>query len=146
MCIKLKSGSRSLEGIKVLSGLAKAFTIVLFVLIYRGVKQLRRKRLQKKAEINDCWVCEHCLVENPNDQDVCHYCGKKRFESEMIIDTQSVDSEQGESMNDEKKCLKCELCGKETEELKNAMIKDEMGIRYRDVCNDCYLKYDAKKK
>lgn len=40
----------------------------------------------------------------------------------------------------------CQLCGKNFEHLTYCMIKDAMGTRYRNVCDDCIQKHNATKQ
>ena len=40
----------------------------------------------------------------------------------------------------------CQLCGKNFEHLTYCMIKDAMGTRYRNICDDCIQKHNATKQ
>lgn len=39
---------------------------------------------------------------------------------------------------------KCELCNRRYPQLTYCVIKDDMGTRYRNICDDCIQKYNAK--
>lgn len=40
----------------------------------------------------------------------------------------------------------CQLCNGYFDHLTYCVIKDDMGTRYRNICNNCIQKYNAKKK
>ncbi len=40
--------------------------------------------------------------------------------------------------------FKCDMCGCECEKITYAKIDDEMGTRYRDICDKCMERYNAK--
>ena len=41
---------------------------------------------------------------------------------------------------------KCELCGGYFEHLTHCQIKDDFGTRFRNICDDCIVKHNAKPK
>ena len=41
---------------------------------------------------------------------------------------------------------KCELCGGYYEHLTHCQIKDDFGTRFRNICDDCIVKHNAKPK
>ena len=41
---------------------------------------------------------------------------------------------------------KCDMCDKENTEVSRCKIVDELGTRYRNLCNDCIEKYNATKE
>ena len=41
---------------------------------------------------------------------------------------------------------KCQMCDKENVMITTAVIVDDLGTRYRNVCDDCFEKYNCKPK
>ncbi len=59
---------------------------------------------------------------------------KDEEKEEVAVDVEKADG------------LKCELCGKHFERLVYCKIKDDMGTRYRNICNGCAEKHHAEKQ
>ena len=43
-----------------------------------------------------------------------------------------------------KRIGKCQMCDADNVMISSAVIVDDMGMRYRNVCNECYEKYNCK--
>lgn len=41
---------------------------------------------------------------------------------------------------------KCQMCGRENVMIRSAKIVDNLGTRYRDICVDCFEKYNAEQE
>ena len=68
----------------------------------------------------------------------CPMCGSS---NKFLVNNEPNIIQTKESI-DEKKEI-CELCEKPTDELKLCVIKDSLGTRYRRLCNECIIKYNA---
>ena len=64
---------------------------------------------------------------------------KARREAEEMAKEQEAEIEQPSGEQ-------CQLCGKYFEHLSYCKIIDEMGIRYRNICDDCIQKHNATKQ
>lgn len=51
-----------------------------------------------------------------------------------------------EEFSETLKSLKCEMCDEHFEHLTYCKIKDDMGTRYRNICDDCIQKLNATKQ
>ncbi|MBQ7907965.1 MAG: zinc ribbon domain-containing protein [Elusimicrobiaceae bacterium] len=79
-------------------------------------------------------LCDDCITKynaKPKDEE---------REDSVILEDQPIE-EETEGIGG-----KCELCGKLFPKLTYSTIKDDMGTRYRNICDDCIAKYNAKPK
>ena len=88
--------------------------------------------------IEESWKCGHCgTVNNPGSK-FCKNCG---------LDKETADKEleekKGTTEYIEENGTPCEMCGKKALQLYNVKIEDDMGIRYRKVCEKCLSKYNC---
>ena len=78
-------------------------------------------------EVGFCRKCGEPLIKSSK---FCRKCG-----TEVLVEIDNTIPLQ-----------KCEMCDKQTDHLTYCEIKDELGTRYRNICNECMLKYGAKEK
>lgn len=96
----------------------------------------------KKADIktnkipNGFKKCAYCKKISPVEIERCS-CGCLAFENN--------NSENKEEANDENQTIsfKCDMCGCESEKITYAKIDDDMGTRYRNICDKCMEQYNA---
>ena len=72
----------------------------------------------------------------------CRKCGEKLIENSQFCTkcgTQIVAVK-----NKPKAFVKCQICENSVEHVTYCEIKDDMGTRYRSLCDDCIAKYNAK--
>ncbi len=72
----------------------------------------------------------------------CRKCGEKLIENSQFCakcGTQVVAVK-----NKPKAFVKCQICENSVEHVTYCEIKDDMGTRYRSLCDDCIAKYNAK--
>ena len=83
--------------------------------------------IKERSKISFCRKCGSKLI---SDSAFCDKCG-----TEILIQADNATP-----------IKKCELCDKQTDHLTYCEIKDDLGTRYRNICDECVLKYGAKEK
>lgn len=79
-------------------------------------------------------LCDDCIIKNnakPKEEE---------NEDSVLWGKQPIEEETNKTGE------KCELCGKRFPKLTYATIKDDLGTRYRNICDDCIVKHNAKPK
>ena len=91
-----------------------------------------------KEETTNNTASEDAVAENIKEKEIstkkCSYCGKKVPLSVERCDCGCIAFER----------QKCDMCDKESEKLTYAKFRDENGLRYRNLCDDCMVKFNAK--
>ena len=80
--------------------------------------------------------CIYCKELSPIETERCS-CGCLAFE------TNNSENTEKSSTDNPHKFFKCDMCGCECEKITYAKIDDEMGTRYRNICDKCMKQYNA---
>ena len=89
--------------------------------------------------INDeKWICGHCGAKNDSTSKFCSKCG-----TDKEIADQELSEKKASQDYLEENGVECEMCGRKVAKLINVRIEDDLGIRYRKVCDRCYSKYNC---
>ncbi len=127
-------------------GIPTLFLGIGIVLIIIGIAQKAKAKDIAERESFKNWIASleaQGLLNNiSEDTDVALKLYKAHPEQETLDYLRRVNPAAAE-MIDPAKHGKCELCGKEDILVFNAKIVDDMGTRYRRVCEECFNKSNA---
>ena len=84
------------------------------------------------------WICGNCNCLNDSNNKFCKKCGTDKATAIAKTDEKKTMKAYIEEHGEE-----CQMCGKKALELYNVKIVDEMGIRYRKVCDACFHEYNC---
>ena len=86
----------------------------------------------------DNWICGHCGAVNSPNNKFCRTCGLEKTRAESELEEKKITQEYLEEHG-----FECEMCGNKALKLYKVKIEDDMGTRYRNVCENCLKKYNC---